>query len=170
VLKKLPFDANYRDVQIMFDARKVKVQFVRASRVYDLRDIGGDESYLSGRVSTLFGLHRVFAQGVRPVPGVLIFDQISRPFYSPESNPGQVRISSSERIDLKQYFDVLFQEVEEQKTLQIIVLEHAYFTDDERYVNAVKTQWDQSNKLIPFDWPDRATAAQSENTSSQNSP
>ncbi len=153
VLKDLPFDDNYHDVQIMFDARKVRIQFVRGSRVYDLRDIGGDESYLSGRISALFGLHRLFAEGNRPVPGVIIFDQISRPFYSPETNPGQVRIESSDRTDLKQYVDVLFQEVENQKTLQIILLEHAYFPDDERYTKAVKRQWGDEKKLIPFDWP-----------------
>ncbi len=153
VLKDLPFDETYRDVQVMFDAKKVKIQFVRGSRVYDMRQLGGDESYLSGRISALFGLHRLFAEENRPVPGVLIFDQISRPFYSPEKNPGQVRIDSTDRTDLKQYFDVLFQEVENQKTLQIIVFEHAYFPDDDRYTKAVKREWGPDGKLIPFDWP-----------------
>src|SRR5262249_37417029 len=88
LLEKLPFDENYRDVTVMFEARKVAVRFVRGTRVMDMRDVGGDESYLSGRMSAILALHRVFKEGNRPVPGVVVFDQISRPFYAPESNPG----------------------------------------------------------------------------------
>lgn len=152
LLAKLPFDANYRDVKVMFDARKVAVRFVRGARIMEMRDVGGDESYLSGRMSTVLALHRVFAEGNRPVPGVIIFDQVSRPFYAPESNPGEVLLQSTDRRDLKTYFDVLFDEVEAQQTLQVIVLEHAYFADYERYKRAVRKRWNDEEKLIPSGW------------------
>ena len=52
--------------------------------------------------------------------------------------PGVVTTrSDAERGELRRYFDVLFEEVELQGDLQIIVLEHAYFADDERFVRAV---------------------------------
>lgn len=152
LLAKLPFDSNYRDVKVMFEARKVAVRFVRGARVMEMRDVGGDESYLSGRLSAILALHRVFAEGNRPVPGVILFDQISRPFYAPESNPGEVMLQSSDRKDLKMYFDVLFDEVESQTTLQVIVLEHAYFADYERYKKAVLRRWNDDEKLIPAGW------------------
>ncbi|MBX7135531.1 MAG: DUF3732 domain-containing protein [Fimbriimonadaceae bacterium] len=154
ILKDLPIDENYRDVQAMFDARKVRLQFIRGNRVMDMRDVGGDESCLSGRLSAVLGLHRVFAGSDRPVPGVVIFDQLSRPFYSPEANPGEVQIVTSDKADLKKYFDTLFDEVTQQKTLQVIVLEHAYFADFDKYKAAVKYRWGSQEKLVPFDWPD----------------
>jgi hypothetical protein len=58
-----------------------------------------------------------------------------------------------DRKDLKQYFDAIFDEVESQKTLQVLILEHAYFADDERYIRAVRRRWTEAERLIPADWP-----------------
>ena len=45
------------------------------------------------------------------------------------------------------------EEVEFQGDLQIIVLEHAYFADDERFIRAVGDRSLEVKKLIPSDWP-----------------
>ncbi|MBA4019770.1 MAG: hypothetical protein C0483_21605 [Pirellula sp.] len=153
ILRELPFDQHYRTASIMFEARKLASRFVIGPRVMEMRDVGGDESYLSGRISTLLALHRTFDSGNRPVPGVLIFDQISRPFYLQQTQDGKPILKSKDLIDLKRYFDRLFDEVDEQSTLQVIVLEHAYMGHDERYINAVKPAWNPDGKLIPEDWP-----------------
>jgi hypothetical protein len=152
ILKELPFDVNYKNAHLMFDARKLLVKFVIGPRVMEMRDVGGDESYLSGRVSTILALHRVFAEGKRPVPGVVILDQLSRPFYNPETRKEEVVVKTTDSTDLKRYFDAIFTEAETQQ-LQIIVLEHAYFEDFPKYVNAVIKRWGQSEKLVPADWP-----------------
>ncbi len=154
ILRDMPFDPSYRDVQIMFNASDLTVKFVRGPRVMDMQRVGGDESYLSGRLSTVLGLHRVFSEGKRPVPGVVILDQVSRPFYNPELIKGEVPVSTSDNADLKQYFDAIFKEVDDQKNLQVIVLEHAYFSDYPRYQKAVSKRWSKLlGKLIPSDWP-----------------
>lgn len=161
LLKRLPFDPNYRASQIAFNARQLSIRFVLGPRVMQMRDIGGDESYLSGHVATLLALHRVFADGQRPVPGVIVFDQLSRPFFPADAFQGEVEVRGDDRDDLKKYFDVIFDEVEQQKSLQVIVLEHALFADDPRYVKAVKRRWTLQNRLIPPDWP-RILASPSE--------
>ncbi len=153
LLKRLPFDPNYRDSQIAFNVRGLSIRFILGPRLMQMRDIGGDESYLSGHVATLLALHRVFAEGNRPVPGVIIFDQLSRPFFPADKFQGEVEVKNDDRSDLKQYFDVLFDEVELQKSLQVIVLEHALFADDARYSSAVKRRWNSESRLIPADWP-----------------
>lgn len=141
----------------MFDARSLTVKFILGPRVMQMRDVGGDESYLSGRLAAILGLQRVFAAGHRPVPGVVIFDQLSRPFYNPEVRKEEVVTTTSDSTDLKRYFDVIIKEVEAQKTLQVIVLEHAYFDDFPKYKESVIKRWgkqrDGKEKLIPFDWP-----------------
>jgi hypothetical protein len=152
ILKELPFDVNYKNAHLMFDARKLLVKFVVGPRVMEMRDVGGDESYLSGRLSTILALHRVFAEGNRPVPGVVILDQLSRPFYNPETRKEEVVVKTTDSTDLKRYFDAIFTEAETQK-LQIVVLEHAYFEDFPKYVSAVLKRWGPSEKLIPADWP-----------------
>ncbi|MBI1321653.1 DUF3732 domain-containing protein [bacterium] len=161
LLKRLPFDPNYRASQIAFNARQISIRFVLGPRVMQMRDIGGDESYLSGHVATLLALHRVFADGQRPVPGVIVFDQLSRPFFPADAFQGEVEVRGDDRDDLKRYFDVIFDEVEQQKSLQVIVLEHALFADAPRYVKAVKKRWTLENRLIPPDWP-RVLASQGE--------
>ena len=153
ILRTLPFDPNYRACQIILNIRQLTIRFVLGPRVMQMRDVGGDESYLSGHVATLLALQRVFGDGNRPVPGVLVFDQLSRPFFPADEYHGEVEIKGDDRTDLKTYFDVLFDEVATRSTLQIIVLEHAYFSDDERYVAAVKRRWTTEDKLIPADWP-----------------
>lgn len=157
IFKKLPFDSNFRHVQLTFDVRQLVVKFIDGSRLLQMRDIGGDESYLSSRLSVVLGLHRLFSENKRPVPGVVILDQVSRPFYNPETNKNEIVLNSADRVDLKQYFDTIFAEVETQKDLQVIVLEHAYFQDFPKYQKAVIKRWgkkkDGKEKLIPFDWP-----------------
>ena len=43
-----------------------------------------------------------------------------------------------------------------QKGLQVIVLEHAYFHKNEKYKKATKYKWPRNGeeRLIPNDWPD----------------
>ena len=165
ILRTLPFDKNYQNAHLMFDARKLLVKFAIGPRVMEMRDIGGDESYLSGRLSTILALHRVFSEGKRPVPGVVILDQVSRPFYNPETRKDQVIVKTTDSTDLKRYFDAIFAESESQK-IQIIVLEHAYFEDFPKYVSATIRRWGPSEKLIPADWPKVTGAGGSETTTS----
>jgi hypothetical protein len=72
-----------------------------------------------------------------------------------QEQPGVVRTTASdaERDQLRRYFDLVFKEVESQGDLQVIVLEHAYFADDQRFIAAVGSRLFEDEKLIPSDWP-----------------
>jgi hypothetical protein len=154
ILNKLPFTALYPQRTVYINARDLSAGILTAQRRIPMRDIGSDENYLSLHVAVSLGIHRYFKIHERPVPGFLVFDQLSRPFYPPDEMPGIVRTSSdAERIELRRYFDLLFREVESQRDLQIIVLEHAYFADDQRFIDAVGGRFFEDEKLIPADWP-----------------
>jgi hypothetical protein len=78
---------------------------------------------------------------------------LSRPFFPADKFQEEVEVRGDDRADLKMYFDALFTEVAARKTLQVIVLEHAFFADDPRYVGAVRERWTNDSRLIPGDWP-----------------
>ena len=157
LLKDLPFDGSYRNGVLEFDCRDLTAHYTYEERVMRMRDIGGDESYLSIHVAVLLAFHRYFSKKKRPVPGVIVFDQLSRPFFPPDESLNEIVLDSTtaskDRDDLKRYFDLLFAETAEETGLQIIVLEHAFFADDSRYTDAVRYRWRGNDKLIPVDWP-----------------
>ena len=155
LLAELPFEAAYRDSSVFFRAiNDVNCGIVTENRTYDMRDVGSDENYLSLHVSILCSLHRHFAANKSPVPGVIVFDQISRPYYPPEENPDEVDVElNDDTRAVYQYFEFLFNEVKRQKGLQFIVIEHAYLASNEDYKNAIVRRWNDQHKLIPADWP-----------------
>jgi Protein of unknown function (DUF3732) len=155
LLSELPFEEAYRDGAVYFRANNdVSCGIVTETRSYSMRDVGSDENYLSLHVSVLCSLHRHFAANKSPVPGVIVFDQISRPYYPPEENPEEVNVSLSEDTKaVYRYFKFLFDEVKRQKGMQFIVLEHAYLASDEDYKKAIVRRWSEGEKLIPSDWP-----------------
>lgn len=154
ILNNLPFTAIYPQRTVYLNTRDLSAGILTAHRRIPMRDIGSDENYLSLHVAVSLGLHRYFKIHERPVPGFLVFDQLSRPFYPPDEMPGVITTrSDAERGELRSYFDLLFAEVASQRDLQIIVLEHAYFADDKRFIKAVGDRFFEDEKLIPADWP-----------------
>lgn len=143
--------------RVMFLAKKPDVLIYdhRSNRNIRFKEIGSDENYLSLHEAIVFGLQRFFEEAKRPVPGVVIMDQVSRPYFSNEGDLDEMEVEDEDKAALKKHFDFIFKEVEERNGLQVIVLEHAYFHKDARYREAVKYRWTQQNgeKLIPIDWP-----------------
>jgi Protein of unknown function (DUF3732) len=154
ILADLPFTALYPQRTVYMSTRDLSAGILTAQRRIPMRDIGSDENYLSLHVAVALALHRYFKNHERPVPGFIVFDQLSRPFYPPDKMPGVVTTrSDAERVELRRYFDLLFKEVAEQKDFQVIVLEHAFFADDKRFTKAVGDRFFEKDKLIPADWP-----------------
>jgi hypothetical protein len=58
---------------------------------------------------------------------------------------------------MRQHIDFLFEEVASRNDLQVLLLEHAYFPHDQRYVAATKERWTRASGkgLIPRDWKRR---------------
>ncbi len=144
--------------KILFLSRKpsIVVYDHRLNREHQFEDIGSDENYLSLHIAFIFGMQRFLEEAKRPVPGVVILDQVSRPYFPQEADFDEVELSSDEdSAALRRYFKFLFKEVSKRSGLQVIVLEHAYFGDDEQYRNAVKYRWPKKGheRLIPSEWP-----------------
>ncbi|MFE4573068.1 DUF3732 domain-containing protein [Paenibacillus chitinolyticus] len=157
IIAEIPFEDRYMDNPLYLNLRDIKVGVSLPTRIEYMRDVGSDENYLSLHVSMMLALHRHFAQLNRPVPGVILFDQLSRPYFPPDDEPGMIEIEEdSDRSALLQYFNLLFNEVSRGESLQVIVLEHAYFKNHPKYTEAVKKRWKKGvSGLIPIDWPEK---------------
>jgi hypothetical protein len=155
ILAHLPFEETYRDASVYFIARDLSCGISTGARRIPLRDVGSDENYLSLHLAVLFALHRFFRTRNSPVPGVLLLDQLSRPYYPADRFDSEVVIAQdTDALALRQYFKFLFSETRAEKDLQVIVLEHAYLSDEPEYVGAVIERWvTPETKLIPADWP-----------------
>jgi len=59
---------------------------------------------------------------------------------------------------MRRHIDFLFTETKRRTGLQVLLIEHAYFADDPRYVAATQERWTRASgrALIPLDWPTRA--------------
>ncbi|MED3501845.1 DUF3732 domain-containing protein [Brevibacillus agri] len=159
IISVLPFEDRYRDNPLYLNLRDLKVGVSLPTRIEYMRDVGSDENYLSLHISMMLAMHRHFAELNRPVPGVLLFDQISRPYFPSDDVTEMVEIGEDRDNDTKallQYFDLLFNEVKRGESLQIIVIEHAYFNNHPEYQKAVKKRWKKGiDGLIPIGWPEK---------------
>ena len=61
---------------------------------------------------------------------------------------------------MRRHLDFLFKATAEQNDLQVLLIEHAYFGDDPRYVAATRMRWNKlsGDALIPLDWPKRESS------------
>ena len=150
--------------ELDFSSRQPEVTVIEegSGAVLRLPDVGSDQNYLAIHIALSFALQRYFEGVNAPVPAVLILDQISRPYF-PQSgeDEDETEISGREEDEdvqaMRQHIDFLFAETARRKGLQIILIEHAYFADDARYVGATRERWTRASgrALIPFNWPTR---------------
>lgn len=184
---KLPKVEPCVDAELIFSAREPSISVIEAGpedAVLSMADLGSDQNWLAVHVALAFGLQRHFEKERRPVPGVIVLDQLSRPYFPnqskdadevedegdedvaevdsgiEESRPDEISISDDEDyVAMRQHIDFLFKEVEARSGLQVLLLEHAYFPSDPRYVAATKERWTKASGkgLIPRDWKRRST-------------
>jgi len=189
---ELPKEEPCVNAELQFSAREPKISVVESGpggAILSMADVGSDQNYLAVHVAFAFGLQRYFEKEHSPVPGLLVLDQISRPYFpnrgedeaedigeqedlglqgdsviSPDPKGRDVVPISSGDEDfraMRQHIDFLFKEVEACPGMQVLLLEHAYFVDDPRYVRATKQRWTRAsgNALIPKDWKRRPDSA-----------
>lgn len=180
IFDALPKEEPCIGADLQFASREPSISVVEPGSdglVLTMADIGSDQNYLAVHIALSFGLQRFFEKERRPVPGLIVLDQLSRPYFpnsgSDRDSPDDgeeiedlskdvVQISSDDEDfeAMRQHVDFLFKEVDRRSGLQVLLLEHAYFRDDPRYVNATKERWTRisGRALIPKHWPRRPEA------------
>lgn len=156
---QLPTVAPCIGADLQFSSRPPDVAIIeQGSRaVLRLHDAGSDENYLAIHVALSFALQKYLGEINAPVPAFLAFDQISRPYY-PQRGEDESTIEENEEVSaMRRHLDFLFDETAAQKGLQVLLIEHAFFGDDPRYVKATRMRWNKKSEdaLIPRNWPRR---------------
>lgn len=163
MLAQLPSTEPLTGARMQFIADgRIKVIEAERQRSLNMVEVGSDQNYLAIHLAVLFGLHKHFEQVSSPVPGLLVIDQISRPYYPKDEKAQDERDLSEMKDDddrraMSQIMNFLFEETAKAKGLQVLLIEHAYLANDPRYVDATIERWTKDNgqKLIPDDWPER---------------
>lgn len=164
-LKALPTVAPCVGSELYFSSREPEVRVIEADSGTVLRmpDVGSDQNYLAIHIALAFALQRYFGETNAPVPGLLVLDQISRPYFpTRNADEDEKQISGGEEDEdiqaMRRHINFLFGQVEALMGLQVLLIEHAYFEDDPRYVAATRERWTRvsGKALIPLDWPMRS--------------
>ncbi len=160
----LPTVAPCVGSELEFSSRQPEVVVIEAGSEAVLRmpDVGSDQNYLAIHIALSFALQRYFETMNAPVPGLLVFDQISRPYFpAREEDEDEAEITGRDGDEdvqaMRKHIDFLFEETARRSGLQVLLIEHAYFADDPRYVAATRQRWTLASRgaLIPLDWPTR---------------
>lgn len=161
--KLLPSVAPCVGAELEFNALKPEINIVEneTETILKMSDLGSDQNYLAIHISLAFALQKFFETRKTSVPGVLLLDQISRPYF-PSNDKDEKEIGNSNTdediLALKKHINFIFDETNNVEGLQVILLEHAYFSEDNRYVKATKERWRKGSDkaLIPIEWKTRA--------------
>jgi hypothetical protein len=157
----LPTVAPCVGSELTFSSQIPEVAIIEAGSRAILRmpDVGSDQNYLAVHIALSFALQHYFETVEAPVPGLLVLDQISRPYFpkrrEDEDETEVVGREEDEDIQaMRKHIDFLFTETARRKGLQVLLIEHAYFADDPRYVAATRERWTRASgrALIPLDW------------------
>jgi hypothetical protein len=161
MLAELPSEIPVTDSRVLFSASPA-VKLVEPVRraALSLPEIGSDQNYLAIHLALTFALQKHLETIHAPVPGLIVIDQISRPYYpegGDEKTLGEMS-KDADRIAMRKIVDFVFKETDRRKGLQVILIEHAYISDNKKYVGSIKGRWTKktNEKLIPVDWPARS--------------
>jgi hypothetical protein len=164
VFAVLPTVAPCIGSELDFSSRQPEVTVIeeKSGAVLRMADVGSDQNYLAVHISLSFALQRHFETVMAPVPGLLVLDQISRPYFPTRGeDEDETEIAGREEDEdvqaMRRHIDFLFAESDRRVGLQVLLIEHAYFADDPRYVAATRERWTRASgrALIPLDWPVR---------------
>ena len=160
----LPTVAPCVGSELEFSARKPEITIIEggSGAVLRMPDVGSDQNYLAVHIALSFALQRYFEVTNSPVPGVLVLDQVSRPYFPTRGDEDEAEIEGGQEDEdiqaMRKHIDFLFEETARREGLQVLLIEHAYFADDPRFVQATRERWTRvsGRSLIPSDWPVRA--------------
>ncbi|NDZ68250.1 DUF3732 domain-containing protein [Streptomyces cyaneofuscatus] len=154
--QELKLEHSERNVRL--DVRKLTVLADTDDGITPLLRIGSGENWVGYHLVAHLALHRFFALNHRPVPRMLLLDQVTQPFYPSEvakdsGNPELIR-SDADRNTVHGMFELMYRFTHDlAPDFQLIVSDHANLPD-QWYQDCVRYNWRDGEALVPQSWID----------------
>lgn len=119
-----------------------------------LAQMGSGENWVGYHVAAHLGLHTLFRQRHRPVPGFLMLDQPSQVHYPPErDNDGKLEgLRDEDQAAVKRLFEVMWKYCNDRDgDTQIIVADHVELLE-QWFRDSIAERWRDGIALIPSSW------------------
>jgi hypothetical protein len=119
--------------------------------VYMNSNIGSAKNWVGYHLATVLSLQGHFIAQQRPVPSFLVLDQPTQAFFPAGKSDGE--ITDQDRADALAQFQLMRDVVDEtRQRLQVLVLDHADFSEQEWFRDSVVETWRDGAALIPQSW------------------
>jgi len=144
---------EYQNFNLRFNIKKLTIFADSDKKSESLQQMGSAENWLACHLLIHLALHKHFIDTKRPVPNFIIFDQPTQVHY-PEGyvENSNTKVNSSDEVADKKMFKFIFDVVRElSPNLQVIITDHANFSDD-YFQNAIVEEWRDGKKLVPVEW------------------
>ncbi|MGW5216148.1 DUF3732 domain-containing protein [Streptomyces sp. NPDC004051] len=157
--QELKLEHSERNIRL--DVRKLTVLADTDQGITPLLRIGSGENWVGYHLVAHLALHRYFTLYQRPVPRMLLLDQITQPFYPSDvakatGNADLIR-SDKDRNTVRGMFELMYRFVTDlAPNFQLIVSDHANLPD-QWYQDCVRYNWRDGDALIPQAWIDEHT-------------
>ena len=155
------FKAFFSEFPFRLDMRNLTVVVQRPGNPVPMIRTGGGANWLAYHISALLSLHHYASENGIPIPRFLMLDQPTQ-VYFPSQTIYESVAGDAERVkrvdaDLeaaKKLFETLLRYTKELVPgFQLIVTEHANFSDDWFQNALVEVPWMNPPALVPQDWP-----------------
>ena len=147
-------ELEHSEWPIGFELKNLTVVAHRNSGPIRLPQMGSGENWMGYHVVTHLGLHKLFVERKRPVPGLLMLDQPTQVYFPPEPTEDKSvdELEDEDRQAVRRLFTLIFEVVEKLAGgLQVIITDHADLGDG-WFQEAVVEKWRGGNKLVPNGW------------------
>ena len=146
---------EYSDSPLRLDTKNLTIVADTLERPVPMSQMGSGENHVGYHIVAHLALHDWFVRRRRPVPSFLIFDQLSQAHFSPDSDAKAPKAKvDADRLAVKGLYGLIFDVTNAlEGGLQVLITDHPYFYDDQRFKDAVVEQWVDEKKLVPNDWP-----------------
>ncbi|MER5698978.1 DUF3732 domain-containing protein [Streptomyces mirabilis] len=154
--QELKLEHSKRSIRL--DVRKLTVLADTDDGIRPLLRIGSGENWVGYHLVAHLALHRYFTLHQRPVPRMLLLDQVTQPFYPSDmakdsGNTDLIR-SDADRNTVRGMFELMYRFANDlAPNFQLIVSDHANLPD-QWYQDCVRYNWRNGDALIPQDWID----------------
>ena len=151
---------EHSESPISFELKNLTVLANKQSGPMRLPQMGSAANWMGYHVIAHLGLHKLFVENRRPVPGLLMLDQPTQAYF-PDELTGKIApaddrtledFDDDDREAVRRLFKLIFDVTEElTPNLQVILTDHADLKED-WFQSAIVERWRGGKKLVPISW------------------